>query len=86
MSQVKVIDPSNNKVLFETSMENIEQAYNYARDMESYGIDVEIIAPSASETLISSLGAPEEDLETLRKGLDAEIASHEGCCNQKDDD
>jgi hypothetical protein len=84
MSTVKVIDPQSNKILLETSIEEIEKAYAYAREMEEYGIDVIIDAPSSSETLISSLGANSEDISALKDGINAEIASHDGCCNKKE--
>lgn len=74
--KVKVIDKISNEVLFQCEIEQMEQAYAYAEQMEEIGIDIEIKAPSTPETLASSLGKDEEHLKELREEIDEEIDSH----------
>ena len=73
---VKVIDNLSDTVLFECSIENMDQAYIKAQEYEEMGLDIQIKAPSIPETLIKSLGASSNDVDELNKVLDEEIASH----------
>jgi len=79
---VRVIDNISGSVLFETSVEKIAEAYSFATMMEEEGLDIKIIAPGLAETLISSLGADDTEIQEYKKGMDEEIESHEddfGC-------
>lgn len=76
-NQVKVIDILSNTTLFETSIDKIEDAYAYAAQMEEFGLDLKIVAPGLAETLIQSLGATEEELQTYRQSLIDEIDDHD---------
>lgn len=73
---VRVIDNLSGSTLMETTMDKIQDAYSFAEMMEKEGLDIEIIAPGLSETLISSLGATNEEIAEFKKGLDEEISSH----------
>jgi|GEM_PF-698019 len=73
---VRVIDNLSGTTLMETTMDKIQDAYSFAAMMEEEGLDIEIIAPGLSETLISSLGASSEEIAEYKKGLDEEITSH----------
>ena len=75
-STVKLIDKSTNTVLFTCSIEEIEAAYKQAESYEQMGLDIDLIAPSAPETLIRSLGANGQDIDTLKDVLNDEIKSH----------
>ncbi len=57
-------------------MDKIQDAYSFAAMMEEEGLDIEIIAPGLSETLIGSLGATHEEIAEHKKSLDEEITSH----------
>ncbi len=57
-----------------------DQAYQYAEQLEEMGINVTLREPSLPETLLRSLGASEEDTETLKKEIDEEIAAHDTPC------
>jgi hypothetical protein len=74
---VKVIDNLSSSVLFETSLQNISEAYAFATLMETEGLDIRIQAPGLPETLIHSLGADSEQLADFNHMLDQEIESHE---------
>jgi hypothetical protein len=81
-NNVQVIDNLSGSVLFETAIENIAEAYSFAAMMEEEGLDIRIEAPGLAETLITSLGASEDELAYYKKGLDDEINDHEddfGC-------
>lgn len=85
MSTVKVLDEQD-QILFECSLEEAEKAWAYARQMEDYGVDVRISAPSLPESLAKVLGGSDEELAKLRHELTEEIDSHIGCCNEHHSD
>lgn len=76
-NQVRVIDSLSKTVLFETSIDNISEAYDFAAKMEEAGLDLEILAPGLAETLIQSLGATNEEIDEYKLGLEAEIDDHD---------
>lgn len=73
---VKILEVSEQTVLFECSMDDISSAYEYAKELEEMGIDIEIIAPSAPETLVISLGGEKEDLLELKENIEKEVSEH----------
>lgn len=75
-NSVRVIDNLSGSTLMETTMDKIQEAYSFAALMEEEGLDIKIEAPGLSETLISSLGASDEELAAYRQSLDEEIGSH----------
>lgn len=74
---VKVIDVISGSVLFETTIEKIADAYDFATQMEEIGLDLKIEAPGLTETLINSLGANEEEIATYKQSLVDEINDHD---------
>lgn len=76
-NQVRVIDVLSQTTLFETSMENIADAYTFAAQMEEAGLDIEIKAPGLAETLIRSLGANDSDINKFQQSLQNEIDEHD---------
>lgn len=75
-----IVKDSEDQVLFECSLKDREKAFRYAKEMEELGIDVNVIEPSLPETLATSLGMKEDEVEEFRKTIDEEIESH-GCCD-----
>lgn len=73
---VKVINTNTQTILYETSIENLSNAYDFALKMENLGIDVEIQSPAITETLIDSLGANPSQLLQYKESLIEEIAEH----------
>ena len=67
---VKVIEIQEGKVLFECNMEEIQLAYDQAAVFEEMGLDIEVLAPSAPETLAMALGSSKEDLEHLKDSIE----------------
>lgn len=87
MSRLELRDKSNQNVLKTFSLDQEDFAWEVALEFEQMGIETILWRPSVSETLASSLGAGEEDLNGLRKSIDSEIESHideecEGCVLQ----
>jgi len=75
-TRVQVIDNLSGQVLFETAIDSIEMAYLKAAEYEEMGLDVKVLAPGLTESLISSLGASDEEIAEYKKGLEEEISSH----------
>ncbi len=83
-SRIKIIDNLSNSTLYEYSMEEADKAYEKSEELEAMGLDIKLVIPSVSETLIRSLGADSDAVNKLREMLDEEIASHieeEGSCS-----
>jgi hypothetical protein len=86
---IKVIEVQSKQVLFECELQQIDQAYQYATQMEELGLDVKIVSPSITRELSHSLGVSEADWAKIATALDDEIAEHEplenidSCCVEK---
>jgi len=74
-SKIQILD-QDGFVLKEFDQDQSEQAYQYAEQMESMDIEVQIKAPSLARTLAESLGARQGDLAELDKELQDEIEDH----------
>jgi hypothetical protein len=79
-SKIIVRDVQSQLVLFECTLEEAEKAYQYAASMEELGLEVEVISPTLSETLSSSLGLSQQEHQEYKKSLEEEMQSHEGSC------
>ena len=81
-SKIKVIDSLNNEILKEFPLDEAHFAYEYAAQMESYGVDIKVIEPTITETLVDSLGMTLDMKEEYAQSVVAELADHDGCCNE----
>lgn len=78
---IKLKDTQSDQVLYSFTIEELQNAYDKALELENYGVDVSLEIPSLPETLLHSLGAKSEDLFKLKKEINSEIESHgESCC------
>lgn len=75
MLKVKVIEKSTQDVLWESDMTKLEEAYKYAAKLEEIGLDVDVIAPTTTDTLIESLKLSGEGKEKYQKILSDESLS-----------
>jgi hypothetical protein len=83
--KIVVRDRQSSQVLYECSLGQAEKAYNYAAEMEKLGLDVEVISPTLSETLSSSLGLSQQQLQEYKQSVEDEMESHDGsCCFEED--
>lgn len=73
---VRVIEVQSGEILFSTSIESIEKAYDAATIFEKMDIDFRIEAPSLPETLLRNLGKLDEEIEILNVEISAECESH----------
>lgn len=84
-SKILVRDILTKQILFQTSLEESESAYQFAAQMEELGLDIEVISPTLSETLTTSLGVSEEKMQQYKESMEDEIEAHEvPCCNKID--
>lgn len=84
--KILVRDVQTQQVLFECDLNEPEKAGKFAADMEEMGLDIEVMVPTLSDTLLESLGMPEEVKEAYKAGLETEIESHEdSCCFSKEE-
>lgn len=79
-STIRVIDNLENKLLKEFSWQEKEKAFQYAAQMESYGLEVSVITPTIMESLGNSLGITPDQAEDLRQSVIAEMEDHDGSC------
>lgn len=84
-SKIQVRDVQTKQTLFECKVEESEKAWQFAAEMEEMGLDIEVVAPTLSETLSDSLGLTKEELEAYKESLEEEMESHEGSCCFTDD-
>lgn len=80
MATVKVLDEQN-QILFECELDQADRAWEFAKQMENYGISMRLSSPSLPESLAESLGRNQSEIDQLRHELEEEIDSHNGCCN-----
>lgn len=82
-SLIKVIDTNSGEILSTFSMDKLSNAFEYAAQMESYGIDVKIDAPTITQTLADSLGLSIDLKADYEQSVIAELADHDGSCCTK---
>jgi len=75
-SFIKVIHKETKETLFQCSYEESEKAYDFARQMEELGVDIEVLIPGAPVSLAQELGASQEHVQELKDFMEEEIKSH----------
>lgn len=83
--KILVRDVQTKQVLFECPITDSERAWQFAAEMEEMGLDIEVITPTLSETLSTSLGLSKEQLQEYKDSMDEEMESHDGSCCFKDE-
>jgi hypothetical protein len=79
-SKILVRDVHSKQTLFECDLVESDRAYKFAAEMETMGLDVEVISPTLTETLSSSLGLTNDQIREYKNSLDEEIEGHDGSC------
>lgn len=72
----QVIEQSSGQILFECSIERLEEAYAFAVRMEEMDVDVSVVTPSLALTLAMELGSDQDKLQQIKDELLEEIESH----------
>ena len=86
-SKITVIDVSSEKILFECHIDDSEQAFAFAAQMEEMGLEVSVIAPTITQSLCHSLGLDPESQEDYEESVVAELEDHDGsCCHKMEED
>lgn len=87
-SKILVRDVQTQQTLFECSIHESEKAWQFAAEMEEMGLDIEVISPTLSDTLSSSLGLSQEELAAYKESMEEEMEHHDGgsCCFKTDDE
>lgn len=75
-NKIKVKEVNTGSELFSCSLEQEEEAFRVAKEMESLGIEVEVINPGISQTLASGLGVREEEWREYYQSMENEINDH----------
>jgi hypothetical protein len=75
--KIKVIDRATQHIFFEADLDQANLATEKAAELESLGLDIDVISPTLTQTLLQSLGVNEEDSKTYLDSLDEEIHSHD---------
>jgi hypothetical protein len=75
-TQVQIIDKESGQILYLAPIGELDLAYQKARDFEAMGLDIELITPSLTVSLISTLGASESEILEYKESLESELASH----------
>jgi len=78
--KIKVIDKGSGQTLFECTRDESAKAYQAAAEFEEMGLDIEVITPSLTASLSTSLGLSREQTEAFEKSLEEESLAHEGSC------
>lgn len=78
--KILVRDVQTQQILFECAIADAEKAYQFAAEMEEMGLDLEVVSPTLTETLSSSLGLSREAQEEYKKSMEEEMEHHEGSC------
>lgn len=85
-SKILVRDVLTKATLFECSISESEKAYQFAAEMEELGLDIEVLAPTLTDTLSNSLGLSAEQKATYQQSMEDEIEQHDGSCCFEDAD
>ena len=76
-SKIKIIDNNSNETLYEFDLDQADQAYAMATQMEEMGLDIRVHNPSATETLADSLGIDKEERAQFEDSILKEIEDHD---------
>lgn len=76
-SPIKVIDNTSNSIMAYFKAQENDLAYQYAMDLESYGLDVRIEQIGAPESLALCISNDPSVLEQFAQSADDEIKNHD---------
>ena len=71
-----IVSDVEGQILFSCCVEKYEEAFEFAKQMEELGIEVQLQGPSVVETLGTSLGADSKQILELRNSFSDEIEGH----------
>lgn len=77
---VKIIEVHSQEILWQGSMDDLSEAYEYAAKLENMGLDVKLEAPTVTQSLATNLGLNLSEKEEFEQSIFDEIHDHEGSC------
>ncbi len=83
--KIKIIDKQTQQILFEYPINEADQAYAQAGQLEEMGLDIMISMPTLSESLSQSLGHGPQVTAAYLESVEEEIEHHEGSCCFEDE-
>ncbi len=79
-SKIQLIEKNSGEVLFSCPVDQADKAYDFAKDLESMGVEFDFIKPGVPETLINELQISDDQKEEYAASLDQEIHDHDDSC------
>lgn len=79
-SKIKIIDQASKETLYEFDLNQADEAYTMATELEEMGLDIVVKNPTATETLCDSLGIQMDERADYEQSVAAEIDDHDGSC------
>ncbi len=85
---VQLIEKNSQSVLYEIGIDQIEKAYEMAKQFEQMDLDIELRAPSLPLTLAKELGLTSDEEKSFNDAIDSELDGHndtheDSCCYTK---
>ena len=80
-----VVRDNEGQELKSFSFEDRDQAFEYLKQLEEWGVEAMLEEPSLPESLINALGASDKDRKQLKDSIDEEMDDHvdDSCCFSK---
>lgn len=77
-------DRLSGTILKKFNLSDAANAFEYSKECEEMGLDVEIISPTVTATLADSLGISDEAKQEMEKSIEEELEDHDfSCCVTK---
>ena len=77
---VKIKEIHSQEFLWQGTMDELPYAYEYAAKLEEMGLEIELIAPTLTQSLVNNLGLNASEKEEYEQSVFDEIHDHEGSC------
>ena len=71
---IKILDKATGEVIHDYPLEDLERASLRAKELEEWGIDIQLSVPNVIETIGHSLG--QLDKKRLDQEIDEELSEH----------
>jgi len=85
ISRLIIKDKQGHQILYTFPLEDQELAFEKMIELESMGLEVELISPGLSQTLALALGHDEETSQKYQEDLQLEFEQHgDSCCVSSD--
>ncbi len=80
LSKIKILNNDSGEVLYEFELDQQDEAYAKATELEEIGLDITLKSPGLTETLCDSLGLENDARADYEQSVVAEMDDHDGSC------